>query len=292
MLTGITLFCFFASYTVALIVEIAKLWGRTVWHRMAVIGFTGAGLVAHSIYLYHRMNPAEGEPGLLANWYQWCLVVAWVMVAAYLGLKFARPEMAVGLFMLPLVLALIGVARVFQDVSPFSSAEATQWWGMFHGVALLLGTVSVLIAFVAGVMYLVQSWRLRSKMPPQDGLELPSLELLERLGSRSLIVSTGLLAIGLIAGVVMNLTREVALPWTSGVIVSSGVLFVWLVACTAFELLYRPAQQGQKVAYLTVAHFVFLCLALGFALWAGHGGSAMNPGPHPPESISSEEGTR
>lgn len=290
MLPGITLLCFFASYTVALIVEFAKLWGRTPWHRLAVIGFAGAGLIAHSIYLYNRMNPAEGEPGLLSNWYQWCLVVAWVLMGAYLGLKFARPEMAIGLFMLPLVLALIAIARIFQKTESFSNAAATQWWGLFHGVALLFGTVSVLIAFVAGLMYLVQSSRLRQIPPPQDGLELPSLEWLERLSSRSLVISTIFLAIGLVSGVVMNLTRSTPLPWTDAVIVSSGVLFLWLICCTIFEFAYRPAQQGQKVAYLTVAHFLFLCLAVGFALWAGHGGTSEKPSSELPPSAREEAG--
>jgi hypothetical protein len=36
----------------------------------------------------------------------------------------------------------------------------------------------------------------------------------------------------------------------------------WLLAATIFELVYKPAQQGRKVAYLTVANFVFLAIVL------------------------------
>ena len=45
--------------------------------------------------------------------------------------------------------------------------------------------------------------------------------------------------------------------------VMSGVLLVWLIAATVFEWTYKPAQQGRKVAYLTVVSFVMLAMVMG-----------------------------
>jgi hypothetical protein len=277
MLSKISLVCFTASYLVALAIEVLKLWFRASWQRPVAAAFGVAGFFAQGVYLYHRMWPAVGEAALVANWYQWCLVAAWGLAAVYLVLKLVRPEMAAGIFVLPLVLALIAIAAIFHSVPPFATDRPQVWFGLFHGLSLLAGTVSVLIGFVAGVMYLIQSYRLRQKLPPLEGLDLPSLEWLQNVSSRSLIASTAFLALGLISGIIMNLTRDTPLPWTNSVIVSSGVLLVWLAASTAFELLYQPAQQGQKVAYLTLANFLFLCLALGFALWADHASPAGQP---------------
>ena len=39
-----------------------------------------------------------------------------------------------------------------------------------------------------------------------------------------------------------------------------------LLAATLFEWLYKPAQQGRKVAYLTVASFLFLALVMAMLL--------------------------
>jgi hypothetical protein len=47
------------------------------------------------------------------------------------------------------------------------------------------------------------------------------------------------------------------------------VLLVWLLAATIFEWTYKPAQQGRKVAYLTVASFVFLALVMMILLGGG-----------------------
>jgi hypothetical protein len=36
------------------------------------------------------------------------------------------------------------------------------------------------------------------------------------------------------------------------------LLLVWLLVALTFNSFYKPARQGQKVAYLTLASFVFL----------------------------------
>ena len=43
---------------------------------------------------------------------------------------------------------------------------------------------------------------------------------------------------------------------------------------TTFESVYKPARQGRKVAYLTMASFLFLLLALGFVLTGQHASQA------------------
>ncbi|MEX0585010.1 MAG: hypothetical protein WD176_00095, partial [Pirellulales bacterium] len=64
------------------------------------------------------------------------------------------------------------------------------------------------------------------------------------------------------------------LPWTDPVVLSSSVLVGWMVAAWLFNHLYKPAQQGRKVAYLTVASFVFLVIVLVSMLAPSKHGSA------------------
>ena len=54
------------------------------------------------------------------------------------------------------------------------------FWGTVHGVFLLAGAVCTCLAFAAGLMYLAQMRRLKSKRSPRFGLALPSLEQTER----------------------------------------------------------------------------------------------------------------
>jgi hypothetical protein len=251
---------------VALALEVSRLFFRMPVRLIVMIGFAAAGLLAHTLYLGHR---AQTGTMPLSSWHDWYLIAAWVIAAAYVALAVSRPQTNVGLFMLPVVLALVGIAQAFGD-EEFPRDRALKMWGVAHGIMLLLGTVAVSFGFAAGLMYLVQSWRLKHRVSPQTGIKLPSLEWLQAINKQSLVYSSCFIALGLIAGIVLNAVetsgRGAAVPWTDSVVISSAVLLAWLLAATIFEWLYKPAQQGRKVAYLTVASFLFLALVMAMLL--------------------------
>lgn len=270
MLSGTSIFCFAASYVVALALEGSRLFFRSSVRGAVLLAFGAAGLAAHTIYLAYRAS-AETMP--LASEFDWYLVAAWLLAAIYLYLTLHFPRTAVGLFTLPLVLALVAVAAKFASRQPFPQTQASRFWGIFHGAFLLLGAVAVLVGFVAGLMHLVQSYRLKHKLPAAQGFQLPSLEWLERANSRATVISALLLGVGFLAGLLLNFVNRAehpreSVPWTDPVVWSSGLLMVWMVAAALFSLLYRPARQGRKVAYLTVASFVVLVAMLGVQLVA------------------------
>jgi ABC-type transport system involved in cytochrome c biogenesis permease subunit len=276
-LSNVHIFCFAASYTVALLLEVSRLFLRAPVRILGTIVFTAAGLLAQTIYIIMRTTSDPRQAPPLSSWFDWLLLVAWGVAAVYLVTKLRRPQAAVGIFTLPLVLVLIGVAALFRHEPPFPRDQALQAWGVIHGTALLLGSVVVMLGFVAGLMYFVQSYRLKHKLPPRQGLKLPSLEWLQQANKLALLISSGLLAVGLVAGTAFNLVkRQQGMPWTDPVILTSGVLFVWLVVVLVFESVYKPARQGRKVAYLTVASFILLGLVLGFVLL----GPSQHASPH------------
>jgi ABC-type uncharacterized transport system permease subunit len=134
-----------------------------------------------------------------------------------------------------------------------------------------------MVGFVAGLMYLVQSYRLKNKRPPAPGSRMPSLEWLEKVNSRVIILSALLVGVGFLAGVILNLVESGggALPWSDPVIWSSALMFGWLATAAVFNVVYRPARRGRKVAYLTVVSFGFLVVTLSTFLLidTGHGGA-------------------
>ena len=268
-LTNVHLFCFVASYAVALLLEVSRLFLRWPVRPLAILGFAAAGILAQTVYIGLRTSPGPDHAPPLSGWFDWLLLVSWGVAVAYLVVTLRRPQTAYGVFMLPLVLLLIAFATLFRHAEPFPRSQALYVWGIVHGTALMLGSVIAMLGLIAGVMYLFQSVRLKKKLSPQRGLKLPSLEWLQQASRRALLGSSWLLAAGLLAGAVFNLLlgRD-ALPWTDPVVVTSGVLLAWLIAVLVFESAYKPAQQGRKVAYLTLASFVVLAVVLGMVLLA------------------------
>ncbi len=276
-ISGISVFCFAASYAVALVLELTRMFFRSGVRGALMLGFAGAGLVAHTLFLGYRAATASGAP--LSSAFDWYLLGAWVLVVVYLYLTWYHPKTSIGLFLLPLVLALLGLSQ-FADQQPFPQSRAGQVWGMIHGIFLLLGVVTVSIGFVAGVMYLIQAYRLKHKLPASPGLRLPSLEWLERVNSRAILISALMVGVGFGSGIVLNMVlhqrRTDELPWSDPIIWRTAVMFGWLLVAVLFSALYRPARSGRKVAYLTVASFAFLTVSLGLGalLPSEHGAAA------------------
>jgi len=266
-LTHVHLSCFVASYAVALLLELSRLLLRTPGRIVGTLGFTAAGILAQTIYIVLRSTPDPRQAPPLSSWFDWLLLAAWGVAIAYLVLSLRRPQAAAGVVMLPLVLMLIGVATLFRHAEPFPRSQALYVWGMVHGMALLLGSVVALLGFLAGAVYLAQSYRLKKKLPPPRGLRLPSLEWLQQASQQALLLSSWILAAGLLAGVVLYLVQdENRMPWNDPVVWISAVLFVWLAVVLVFQARYKPARQGRKVAYLTLATFVVLALVLALVL--------------------------
>ena len=262
MLSGISIICFAASYAVALVLEAIGLRKRPAWLRLAVIATSAAGLVAHTLYLAYVAADANAQP---MSAVEWVLMAAWVLAVVYMAALFYLPRTPTGVVLLPIVLALIG-GSLFADPEPLAAERSSDLWGLFHGITLLLGTVAVCIGFLAGLMYVVQSYALKHLRSPTNGLRLPSLEWLERINSRALGLSAVLVALGFVSGLIMSLGRhhgEAAYTlWNDPVVWSLAAMMLWLVAAEVFRLVYPAARRGRKVAYLTLASFGFLVIAL------------------------------
>ncbi len=197
MLQGISITCFAASYSVALALEVSRLWFRSGVRGAVMIGFAAAGLLAHTLFLTYRAMTAVSAP--LSSEYDWYLIAAWSLAVLYLYLTICHPKNAFGLFTLPVVLALIAVGRWFADEVPFPVTQGRD----------LLGTDSrvVLVARLLGRDHRLRrrrdgagaDYRLKHKHQQPQGLKLPSLEWLEHLNQRALVISVAMFAVGLLS---------------------------------------------------------------------------------------------
>jgi hypothetical protein len=228
-----------------------------------------AGIFAHTIFLWDKFQADFSGGTPLASWYDWCLVISLALAVTYTIVALQRVRHSVGIFFLPVILGLILFAVSIEGRQPFSAQERGNLWGMTHGISLTAGTIAMAIAFTTGLMYLVLASRLKRKLPPRAGFHLPSLEWLQVCNQRSLFLATGLIMIGLFSGIIINKLKNVV-AWDDMVVISSSVLLLWLIVVSVFEMLYRPARQGKKIAYLTIASFLFLIMVLCFVIFGQH----------------------
>ena len=115
-------------------------------------------------------------------------------------------------------------------------------------------------------MYLLQARRLKLKVAGARWPQLPSLEWLWRWTERSLVISVFCLISGLGGGFVLNhfgpQTMQAPIPWSEPLVWASLLLLLWIVTVAVFHAVYPPARLGNKVAYLTIASFIFFAILL------------------------------
>jgi ABC-type uncharacterized transport system permease subunit len=260
--TKVSVFCFLASYVVALALEGVRLLKQTTINRLIMIGFALAGLGAHTIYLVIR-SQKSGLPPLLSSSHDWMLVLAWITVLFYLVLTAVDRNLLVGLFLLPVVLVLIGSAYFMSD-SPNRLMEAEPQWKMLHATLLVFGIAGVIMGIVLSMMYLFHHSRLKHKQTMKPGLKLPNLERLARLNWWAVVLSVPLLTLGMATGVGLGWhSRQGGTPisFRDPVIVGNSV--AWLVMIVFFGwLLTTKRPTGKQVAWLTVWSSGFLLVTL------------------------------
>jgi ABC-type transport system involved in cytochrome c biogenesis permease subunit len=255
----VTILCFFASYGLALGLEVLYLRiARPVVRILALLAGT-AGLVAHTIYLYST------QPALIWQ-FSWMMFVAWILAVFYLCEAVHHRRLSWGVFVLPLVLGLVGLGVLFGKPTDESKGlwqtEPDKLWGPVHAVLILLATVGVCVGFVASLMYLFQAHRLRTKAPPGQGLRLWSLERLESMNRRAIVLAFPLLTAGMLAGVVLLVKGSDTVTWGDPRVLSTVVL--WLAFAMLLYLRYGYHLRGRQVALMTIMTFLVLlcCLAI------------------------------
>ena len=251
----VTIFCFAASYGLALVLELWHLLRPRPVLRYGAAACGAAGLLAHTLYVFVQQPSLVSPTGSL-------LFLALILAIFYLYGAVHHHLQAWGLFVLPLMLGLIGLAVVSHGPeTPHDAAYWDRFWGMTHGILLLLAAVGVCVGFIASVMYLVQMHRLRAKLAPGQGVRLLSLERLETMNRRAIITAFPLLTAGVAVGLALQLHHGLLLEeWDSPKLLST--LIVWIVFALLVYLRYWARARGRQVALLTMLAFALLIVAL------------------------------
>ncbi len=254
--------CFLLTYAIVFGLEWLRLVGRSKINRVLILTGGVLGLAAHTVYLLVRSS-AMNLPPLLSSSHDWLLVLAWLAVLSYLFLTALDRDLAIGVFLLPVVMILIS-ATYFVSDTPNRRLDSLYGWKLLHASLLVLGMLGVLVGFVLAMMYLVQQWRLKHRQLSPDGFGLPSLEKLARLNRWSVMIAVPLLTLGMVAGVGLGLYSKVSaesIPFNDPVIIGSSVAWLFMFALFMW-LMTTPRTTGKQVASLTLWAAGFLLFTL------------------------------
>ena len=189
----------------------------------------------------------------------------WLLAVAYLYTEVTTDERAMGVFILPLVIAL-QLIPAFKSGADNGVVHSAVLRGPLFGIhvsSLLFAYASFALACVIGITYVLLFKEIKTKHLGVFYARLPSLQVLDQMNQRAIVVGWVFLTIGLIAGFVFALEAHV--PAMS---IEDPKIFVALVSWVvySFELFAarRIGWAGRKTALVSALGFAIVLLNFTF----------------------------
>mgnify|MGYP005845364987 FL=1 len=186
-----------ASYSVATVIWLAYVWFQhESLHRLGswTLSF---GWLGHTLALLWQTAVQGFFP--VGSFGAALSLYSWTLITAFLVLNWRYPVKVLGAMAAPLAVLLLSGSLVLprpQELAPILQSS----WLSFHVAAALLGNATFALAFLGGILYLIQERQLKSKKFGFFYKRLPSLETLDALNYYCINIGFVLLTLGIISG--------------------------------------------------------------------------------------------
>jgi HemX protein len=188
-----------------------------------------------------------------------------VFLIAYMVYQTTSP----GIVVFPLVFLLTFLGAMRQEPFVLASSSARQGWLIAHISLIFAGYAALVLSFSASLIYLLQERALKSKRPGGLLSRLPSLQVTDEIGFRSLLIGFPFMTAGLVAGMVIAQANFGRVDFRDAKIFLS--LLTWAVYLVLLYTRWSAGWRGRRAAYLAAGAF-----AMAIVAWAANYFSAIH----------------
>lgn len=202
----------------------------------------------------------------------------WLLALAYLYMEMTTEERALGVFIAPLLVAL----QLLRVVSPVVDKKVpileSPWFGV-HVASLLFAYASLALAFVVGLTYVLLFKEIKAKHLGFFYKRLPSLESLDLMNARTVMLGWALLTLGVTVGVIWAIQAKrapVVDPRVQAMSLADPKILVSMVSWAIYTYALYARKRGfggRRSAYISVIGFAIVLinfLPIGFFLTHSH----------------------
>jgi ABC-type transport system involved in cytochrome c biogenesis permease subunit len=187
----------------------------------------------------------------------------WLLALSYLYIEMTTDERAMGVFILPLLVALQAIPALRPGIEPRAPMLQGPLFGI-HVSSLLFAYASFALACVIGITYVLLFKEIKAKHLGFFYARLPSLQVLDRMNQRAIVIGWIFLTIGIIVGAVWARTYAGADPHVQAMSLEDPKILMSVIcwAVYSFELFAarRIGWAGRRTAYLSALGFAIVLL--------------------------------
>jgi ABC-type transport system involved in cytochrome c biogenesis permease subunit len=186
----------------------------------------------------------------------------WLLALAYLYTEMTTDERAMGVFILPLLVALQAIPAFRPGIEDRAPVLQGPLFGV-HVSSLLFAYASFALACVIGITYVLLFKEIKAKHLGFFYARLPSLQVLDGMNQRAIVIGWVFLTIGIIVGAIWAAqVRGAGDPRVQAISLEDPKVYVALLCwfVYSFELFAarRIGWGGRRAAYLSAVGFVIV----------------------------------
>ncbi len=254
-----------AIYLAAAIVGILQLFTDGEKCRRFLLPLVSLAVVLESVILILRAVELKAVP--LTGLFESMIVLTIVFGLVFLFLSIAIEQVWFGSVMVWVIFGMILMAGLVARPASEPHKIAATPWAIAHGIAMILGGVSITFAAANAIIYLLGKRRLKQKKVMQVFGRIPNIEKLERMTVFGIRAGFVLITIGLISGVgLISLLGTGVTAWIADGKVTP-IVGAWVLLAVMLIFNRQLLLKGRVRAYITIVVFVLILFAiLGAAL--------------------------
>ncbi|UCG80955.1 MAG: cytochrome c biogenesis protein CcsA [Desulfobacterales bacterium] len=250
VLFTLTIACYIAS---SLGYQGYVLFQRRPVYRVASI-ILWVGFLCHTGFI--AMQYLEGGHIPVQNLHETLSTFGWAVVGVFLILQIKFNLMVLGALVAPLATLCVVIATILPRPPVEIDPLFRSLWRTFHIGTLIVGLAAFAIAFLVGILYLIQERAIKDKKRGFFFRRLPSLNLLDSMGYTCLVTGFPMLTCGILTGVIYaQMIHGRFWSWNHKEI-SAGI--TWLVYAALLHERLAVGWQGRRAAIMIIVGFVIL----------------------------------
>lgn len=233
---------------------------RQAWFRGALVAI-GLGFLFHFVSLVEHGLETGRFP--VTNIAEATSLFAFLITLGFLLLYWGYEVTSLSVFVFPFVFVMTLASALSQRPAAPVAPLVEKSWVPIHVSFTLVGYATLILACLAGVMYLIQERELKRHKPHAFYYRLPPLETIDRLGSRALTVGFPFLTVGISLGAV-----GAASAWGPGWVQDPKVALaftLWVIYLLLVLARVAAGWRGHKAAVFSIFGMV-----MALASWAAN----------------------
>ena len=251
-------------YLAAAILGILQLLAGGEKYKRFLLPLVSFAVTLEAVILIFRAVAIKAIP--LTGLFESMIVLTIVFGLIYLFFSIVIQQIWFGSVMVWVILAMVLMAGAVAEPASEPLSVAATPWAIAHGIAMILGGASIAFATASAFLYLLGRGKLKRKKVMQVLGRVPNIEKLERMNLFGMRFGFVLITIGLISGLGLASLRLATLgisiiEWlTDGKVIC--IVAAWVLLAMILVLNHLIRLKGKTRAYMTIAAFVLILLAI------------------------------